>query len=254
MKSYIMKINNQAIAGWPKLAWVTLCTKGSKEIKVYHGPYVEVGPDWCVEAVWAGDYSEGDFDRTDLIFGSGVRCRGQKVIFVPAGTTSDRLWHCKIKDVFYISNSLPALLAITNLSLITNYRYDRDIKTICKGLNKYVRKLPTTTADIYVQYFHNLVFDGWELSEVVKPDTVKRFKTFSDYNSFLLETANRLAINMNSPERTHLIRPLTSLSSGYDACATAVIAKSAGCTRAVTIEQSNSLWRGADTGAPIADG
>lgn len=247
-----MKIINKLIDKWPKLTWAAQCPKGAGEIVVYHGPYVETGPDWCVEAVWAGVFSEGDFDRTDLVFGSGLRLRGEKIVFVPAGTTNDRLWHCEIKNKFYISNSLAALLATADLSLVTDYRYDSDIKTICKGLSSYVRRLPTTTADINLQYFHNLEFDGWTLSEVSKPDSAPKFDGFSDYRRFLSETAKSLAANMSASGRTHTVQSLTSISSGYDACATAVVAQWAGCTQAVTIERANSLWRGSDSGAPIA--
>jgi UDP-glucose 4-epimerase len=40
-----------------------------------YGPRVEVDSDWFAEAVWAGRYRDGAFDRTDLVFGSGGRAR-----------------------------------------------------------------------------------------------------------------------------------------------------------------------------------
>ena len=63
------------IESWPKLAWVARLPLCAKRVDVFHGPMVEVGSDWCVEAVWAGEFEDGDFDRTDLVFGSGVRRR-----------------------------------------------------------------------------------------------------------------------------------------------------------------------------------
>ena len=42
------------------------------------------------------------------------------------------------------------------------------------------------------------------------------------------------------------------MSSGYDASATAVIARYAGCREAVTLRQSSSVWRGSDSGEDLA--
>ena len=57
-----MKLLPKLIADWPKLAWVASFADRSDTVKVCHGPMVEFGDDWCVEAVWAGDFAEGDFD------------------------------------------------------------------------------------------------------------------------------------------------------------------------------------------------
>jgi hypothetical protein len=64
---------------------------GSETVSVLHGPRVETNPDWCVEAVWAGSFSEGGFDLTDVIVGTGIRIRGDKVLFVSSGDTLNRL-------------------------------------------------------------------------------------------------------------------------------------------------------------------
>ena len=52
---------------------------------------MEVCDTWFCEAVWDGDYEAGDFDLTDLVFGSGGRLRDERAIFVSSGTTVDRL-------------------------------------------------------------------------------------------------------------------------------------------------------------------
>jgi hypothetical protein len=53
--------------------------------------------------------------------------------------------------------------------------------------------------------------------------------------------------------RYHGVLPLVAISSGYDSPAVAVISRLAGCSRAATIKQSTSLWRGSDSGADIAE-
>ncbi len=248
-----MRLKTQLVPGLAKLAWVAVCRPEEEFITVRHGPSVEVVEGWCVEAVWAGDFAAGDFDRTDLVFGTGVRCRGDRVVFVTSGTTMDRLWHCRYDGACYVANSLPLLLAAADMSLLDDRHYFRDIRTICEGLDAYRRSIPASPHPLNVQYFHNLVWDGLGLTEAEKPDFAPDFASYADYYGFLQGAAERLGANLAAPHRRHRIASLTTVSSGYDSCAAAVVAKWAGCARAVTIGQSNSLWRGSDSGADVAE-
>ena len=247
-----MKLTYRKIPKWPKLAWVAVFANGSNNIDIYHGPMVETRDDWCAEAVWAGEFADGDFDRTDLVFGSGVRCRSNQVLFVSSGSILDRLCYCQIDGVWHVSNSLPALLAVTDISLCEDYDYFKDFFTICSGLKHYQRTLPAEPAGLNLVYFNNLMYDGKSLIEVEKPNAAPRLTGFHDYHAFLVAAAERLASNMDAKARINRIIPLSSISSGYDSAVVAVISKYAGCDRAVTIRNSNSLWRGSDSGEVIA--
>ncbi|MGB2753732.1 MAG: hypothetical protein WBD75_03675 [Phycisphaerae bacterium] len=248
-----MKLDPQPVPAWPKLAWVATLRPGADKITIYHGPCVETSRDWCAEAVWAGEYARGDFDRTDLVFGSGLRRREHRVVFVSAGTTLDRLWYHRGTDAWHVANSLPALLAVAGTSLAgIPADYARDVDTIGQGLTGYKRRLPAATGELYVQYFHNLVWDGQSLGEAEKPDTAPRFDTFETYAAYLRDTAEQLATNMNNRARAHAVTPLVTVSQGYDSSAAAVVARLAGCRQSVTIRQSTSLWRGSDSGEEVA--
>jgi hypothetical protein len=215
---------------------------------------VETSEDWIVEAVWASQFSSGDFDRTDLVFGSGLRIRGGTVAFVSAGSGVDRLWYCLHEGHWHVANSLPALLAVSGLSLRDDYpHYSRDMESVeALGMRRYTRQVPTESTPITVLYFDNLVYDGRTVQEVRKPNLAPPFSTFECYFHFLTATAEQLGENLMSPRRRHRIVPLVAISSGYDSGAAAVIARHAGCRRAATIKQSRSLWRGSDSGAEIA--
>jgi hypothetical protein len=212
---------------------------------------VETRGDWLAEAVWAGEFCAGDFDKTDLVFGTGIRCRGDNVTFVSSGSTLDRLWHCRHNGRQYVSNSLPALLAVAGLSLRDDYDYATPMKTICGGLSAYRRVFATDSSSIHVVYFSNLSYDGEGLVEVRKPDESPDFTSYRDYTSFLLGCAKGLKENLCSPERQTPVATLTSVSSGYDSPAASVIARHAGCKDAVTFLKAASLWRGADSGQTI---
>ncbi len=249
-----MNLVPRLIRGWPKLAWVAVVKDGAHEVTVLHGPMVEANDRWCVEAVWAGEFAEGDFDLTDLVFGTGVRCRDKKVLFVTSGTGVDRLWFCSHEGLWHVSNSLPALLACTGLSLQEDYtEYDEDAASIMMlGLKRYKRSIPAAGTDIGVVYFNNLSYDGQSLREVEKPDPMPRLGTFRDYYEFLVGAARRMEANLGSAARRYRVVPLASISSGYDSPAGAVIARYAGCTQAVTIRNATTLWRGSDDGTTVA--
>jgi hypothetical protein len=244
----------QLVPQWPKLAWVATFAEESRRIRVLHGPMVEVAEDWIVEAAWAGEFTAGDFDRSDLVFGSGVRLRGDQVVFVSAASGVDRLWYCLHTGHWYVANSLPALLAVAELALRDDYpHYSRDMESVEDlGIRHYVRTIPTQSTAVAVLYFDNLVYDGLSMREVGKPGSLPHFPTFDHYFDFLKDTAARLGENLRSPGRRNPIIPLVGISSGYDSGAVAVVAQYAGCEQTVTIEQSRSLWRGSDSGAEIA--
>lgn len=250
-----MKLVGKQIDYWPKLAWVARIKDGSDTLNVYHGPMVETADQWIVEAVWAGDFAAGNFDQTDLVFGTGIRCRGDHVTFVSSGTVFDRLWHCRNNKTLFVANSLPALLALAGLDLCTDYDYySRDVMTIVRGgLTERVRTIPTKTVDIDSTYYNNIILNQGKLKEIAKSDSAPFFKSFEDYYQYLTDTAAKLGANCGAYERTNKITPLSSISSGYDSCATATISRLAGCKQTVTIRKSTSFWRGSDSGAPVAE-
>ena len=180
-------LTTKLLPAWPKLAWVAELRQGDPAVRMFHGPCVETAEDWCAEAVWAGDFAAGDFDRTDLVFGSGIRIRDGHVMFVSSGTVFDRLVYSYTHRDSTVSNSLPALLAFANLDLRDDYEnYSADARSIMKGLDQRAQTIPTTTHALRSVFYNNLVFDGRSLREIVKPDTTPGFASFSDYRDFLL--------------------------------------------------------------------
>lgn len=247
-----MKIVPKLLGDWPKLAWTAAFKKGSSAIEVCHGPMVETAPDWLAEAVWAGDFVEGGFDRTDLVFGTGVRCRGDRVVFVSSGTMLDRLWHCFHRGRFYVSNSLPAMLAVSGGSLREDYDYNEDVKTTRGNLAARGHAMPAKSCDICAVCCQDLLYEGTELRQVEKPHDTPSLGCYADYFGFLTDGAGRLRDNLKAPARKWGVVPLASVSSGYDSGASAVVAKHAGCTQAVTISNATTLLPRSDSGREIA--
>ena len=102
-------------------------------------------------------------------------------------------------------------------------------------------------------YYNNLLFDGLSVLEIDKPDTAPNFNCYNDYKGFIEESSKQLGTNASSNSRKHQIKLLSSISSGYDSSVAAVISRYAGCKDTITIKDSNSFWRGSDSGKEIAD-
>ena len=217
---------------WPPLAWIARCDRSDPVITVRHGPQVETREDWLCEAVWDGEFESGDFDRTDLVFGSGIRLRKRGVVFVPAGATVDRLQFLEHQGTIWVSNSMACLLGVTGVRVDATYdRYFDFFWSVTKGLDGYERRLPTLEGRLEIVFFRNLVWDGAHLSEEDKPHPLRELGSFAEYRGFLKASLARVADNLGSAHRSHRYEMVSSLSSGYDSTASTVLAHEAGLRR-----------------------
>lgn len=247
-----MRFRYTLFADWPPLAWLARCRRGEATIDVLHGPGVETAADRFSEAVWNGPFATGDFDRTDLVFGSGGRLRGDTVTFVASGSTVDRLQSLEGAATTCISNSLPCLLAAVGGSLDPTYPdYFTDFKSIARGLTRSRRTLGTSAGPVRLTYFHNLRWDGTRLQDAPKPPGPSPFRSFAAYRGFLAGTIARLAENMEAPAREGPLRLLGTISSGYDSGAAAALARPYGLTEAISFGSASSGE--SDSGEVIAD-
>lgn len=235
----VERFDYHEVAGWPPLAWVATCRPGSVTVDVLHGDRVERRPRWFCEGAWAGPYVAGDFDRTDLVFGSGARLREEGVVFVSSGSTVDRLQSLRFGEGIWVSNSLPCLLAMAEADIDPLYRrYRDDFETIEGGLRFYKDTLETSRGQVRLTYFDNLHWDGSSLTVVGKPDVLRDFGSFSAYTSFLERSIVELARNAAAAERDHPYGLLGTLSKGYDSPAVACLARAAGLRVALTFGQA----------------
>lgn len=237
---------------WPPLAWVAKCTRSDPVVSVWHGPQVEVGQDWLCEAVWDGEFESGDFDRTDLVFGSGIRLRDRGAVFVAAGATVDRLQFLEIGDVTWVSNSLACLLASTDVTVDTAYdRYFDFFWSVVRGLDGYQRRVPTNHGRLDIVFYRNLLWDGDRLTEEEKPFPIRPFGSFGEYRGFIADALKRIATNLADTGRAHPYQMVSALSSGYDSTASTVLAREAGLQRSFSFRTARGGAH--DHGREIAD-
>ncbi len=243
-----MKLTYLQIDEWPPLAWLAVCTSRRDEILVVHGSRVETRPSWFCEAVWAGEYAAGDFDRTDIVAGSGGRLRDGVITFVSSGSTCDRLVSLEGTRQLLVANSITCLLAAKGGSAVRTYpRYLRDFGSVMFGRERYQRQIPSTVGELRLTYFDNLSWSGSACTVLPKPGATTNFGGFAEYYDFLTRSMAAVAENAASSARRHRYDLLTTVSSGYDSPAVAALAKQVGCAQAISIDKARD-------GSPEAGG
>ena len=246
-----MSLRFSRVESLPSLAWLARCRPGSDVVDVLHGAGVEIASDWFCEAVWDGPYGEGDFDRTDVVFGSGGRIRGGTLTFVSSGATVDRLQTLTTNGEVLVSNSLACLLAAADAGVDPQYpHYFRDFASIRFGLLRYSPLLATSAGSVRLIYYHNAMWDGSRLQVAEKPRPIRDVATFERYRGFMESTLQRIGENLAEPARANPFGTLGTISSGYDSPTVAVLARPAGLREVISIAESRD--EGSDSGREVA--
>lgn len=224
---------------WPRLTWIAHCSKNSGAITVWHGRQVETHRNWFCEAVWPGEFEQGDFDQTDLVAGTGGRNRNDAIIFVAPGNTVDRLLSLNTDKGFFVSNSLACLLSVSGAKIDPTYsHYYEDFTTIIRGLSKYKKTLATSLGNISITMFGYIIWDGNKATTTFrKQQTRRNFSSFYHYEKFLQDNLIKLASNISDQGRIQTYQFMATASSGYDSPAIAVLAQKAGCKDALCIDK-----------------
>ncbi len=234
---------------WPSLSWLAICKKDSSIIYIHHGSGVEVKTDWFCEAVWDGPFENGDFDQTDIVFGSGGRIRDGLPIFVTSTATCDRLQFIQEDEVTYISNSLACLKAFSKGWPDINVSgYRHFFLSIEDGIFRYKQIVPNNGPCL--AYFHNLTWDGSNIAFSEKPHSERYFTSYETYLNFVQDSLSKIGSNLSCHSRSFKLSPIGNVSSGYDSAASSALARSAGLKEVITF----STARGEidDDGSDIA--
>ena len=194
--------------------------------------------DWFCEAAWPGAFASGDFDRTDLLAGTGGRIRDGTARFVAPGNTIDRVVSLRTGRGLLASNSLACLLAVSAATLDPSYpRYYEDFATIVRGLSAYRKTLATSLGSVRLTMCGSLTWNGDAATDAIREPVLRDFGSFASYEGFLRGSLSAMARNIADPARRHAYRLLATASSGYDSPAIATLARAAGCEDALCIDK-----------------
>ena len=104
-------LSTQVSPRLPRLGWWADLDVSNDSLEVVHGSSVESGDGFLVEGVWDGDFSLGEFHKSEAFFGSGIRLEDGDVHFVASSAPVDRLFIGHHGSHIFVSNSLLIMLA-----------------------------------------------------------------------------------------------------------------------------------------------
>lgn len=222
---------------WPPLAWVaTLRAHGAEGVPhahIDHGRGVEWREHWFGEAVWPGDFAAGDIDAGLPLYGSAGRFHEDGIVFVPSWSNVDRLAFQSTGGMAWVSNSLPALCAITGARPLPSYPFAyRDIDSQKFAPGRTPLDMPSTLGPISFSVAEHLVWSGRELARRPWPIDEPAFHDFDEYYRYVRGILERMAVNMLDPRRSYPFSFATSLSNGYDSTTAATLGAVVGARRA----------------------
>jgi hypothetical protein len=187
------------------------------------------------EGAWSGDFAAQAIESS-ILMGSGGKIVKEGLLLACPSHTLDRIYLYRQPDSLLASNSLPFILTRAGDDLDMRFLfYESILGSIIEGIDRYERVLPTRNGNgVHLHYHCNLLIDS-ELRVLETPKAaVRDFAGFADYKSFLEDHIRRICANANHPERKVSYSPVTTISSGYDSPACAVLARGVGCQTAVT--------------------
>lgn len=233
----------------PPLAWLLVHERGHSSAKVLAGASVRTAEN----AFWEGvNPSFRQPERTpDHHFPLCTGCvtrDGEIVAFTP-GHIFDRLFLIRRDGRLYLSNSLPFVLRAADAQLdphdiLLHWRFGviqahRQVAPLKRGK---------------VEFFHNTniaISPSHEVRCESKPPSPD-FNSYADYRREMETYLGEVSAALQH-ERGVRYEPVSTISSGYDSAAAAVLAKSIGAVRTLTISDSRYGEADDDSGAAIAE-
>lgn len=235
-----MRLLYHKIASLPRLAWCAVMHQNQDAIDVFHGRWVEVRDCFFVEGAWGGKFSDGDFDQSYLLMGSGGRTRDNEVVFCAPCHVHERLHIIHTGLKLFVSPSLAFVLTMAHLKLDVNYiDYQVDLLKMLFRMANHVGSIPTKNGERIDIYHYRNVAINRKLNVTVeaKPEPPE-FTDFANYKGFLTKSLASIHENANDKDRHVKYSLLSTLSSGYDSPACAAIATEIGCQEAVTFRDA----------------
>lgn len=235
-----LRLETKRLDELPRLAWLAELRTEEPVVQLLHGPWVEVGDDFFVEGVWNGNFQDRDFSRSTVFAGSGGRFTDGALVLATPTDTLQPIYTLVSNDVFRASNSLAFLLARSGEQLDNGYpHYDLDIQSAARGLANYTRSIPSADGRRVHLHYHANIRIQPDLTLAYEPKTQpSRFASYEEYIRFLQQAIHDVANNGRDPARIRSYDLLTTISSGYDSPAAAVLAREAGCGKAVSLDRS----------------
>lgn len=141
------------------------------------------------------------------------------------------------KGVLVVSNSLAWLLTEIGEELNANYYdYEADLCSIIYGEKKLKSTIPLRNGKTVRLHRNCNITVGEDLTLMEESKNCRpEFEDYKSYTDYLRKVLRAIADNATDNNRRRRFGMITTISQGYDATATSVLAKEIGCNEALTI-------------------
>lgn len=238
----------------PPLAWCLQLQDGETVARIRHGAEVLVLPDAVVEGCWAGPLTAEGLLGADVCAATGVALQAGALWLCTPTHTVSRLHSLRHHGSLFVSNSMALVCAAAGLDLDPGHAfYKDDLSSIQEGLALARRTLPLAQGHVLQLHYHcNVrVTPERQLKEQPKrcPDIGADFEA---YRALLRDRLGAALRNAADPQRPVQLRPISTLSRGYDSVTCTVLAREFGCEEVLCFRDPSATQPDADNGSALA--
>lgn len=220
--------------------------------KITVGQSVIYNNNFFAAGVWDGVCDDGDLLNAQFPCCTGAEFYNNRIVFVTPIHLQEAIYSIKTDDTLFISNSVPFVLEASHSDLDVNYYdYEHDFCSVLFGYDGYVRETPLANGRILNIYRcqHVTIDDNLHVS-VERKWSHLHFDSYSDYVSKVKSILTKIYENSVSPMRSVKYGSVSSISRGYDAPASSVLAMSLHCNETIGFNAPAKYL--ADLGTEIA--
>jgi hypothetical protein len=237
----------------PPLAWLLTLDRGGRTAWLRAGNAVERVGDRFLAGAWSGAFADGGMAGALTATGTGIDPTTDPLTIVCGTASAEVVYVHRFGDRMVVGNLLPLLLAAAGDRPRRDYpSYSNDMFTIYFGSARYRSEFPMERGVVSLIFSSFTIDNELNIRRLPLP-VAPPFADFAAYKSFLVEQTKAVFANAADPARSARYRPITAVTSGYDAPASAAIAREAGCTESYTFRQSTTGGGASDdSGEPVA--
>ena len=253
----MIRVDSAVEAELPVLSWIASLERRQSVVRILRGKGCDyVSGRMVLEGTWSGGDLDGDLpcDR-ELNCSTGIAVRGDRVWCWTPAHPFDKLFVVHVDQKVLVSNSLIAMMSVMRDAPDPNCTNYHDRLTDDKdGVSGPRPPLPTRDGrSIQVYVAAVLTIDNDLLLERKPRAQLPSAVSYEDHIRYLESACLDLVSNARLPWRSMPLRPVTTVSSGFDSTAVSVLAKAAGCDSAVALVDARRSFADMDDGRPIAE-
>ncbi len=219
---------------YPRLGYV--CVVEDRGVVLHCGAGVEVRGNRFSDGVWDGEYAV-DPTRASFVCGSVGIVREHSVEVFVSQSPADRVFYFQLASgATLFSNSLALILMESGQEMDPNYvSYRSEAMSSEVGISMAPRTVHLRSGRrMGIALNEVITFSSEGVRTAARPPQ-PAFDAFADYREHLAGAVQRVRRNAQDPARAHPLRPLPTISAGYDSSVVAVLAAEAGVHEALTM-------------------